>query len=100
MALHSVFLPGEFHGRRSLGGSSPRGSQRVGHNWTTNAATTTTDSVVCSRALIDMLFLAENFWTLQSSRSYKIPKFVISQDLVLVAHGTHLNLLPDPLEKG
>ena len=31
--------------------------------------------MVCSRALTDMLFLAENFWTLQSSRSYKIPKF-------------------------
>ena len=37
MATHSrqptpVSLPGESHGRRSLGGYSPRGSQRVGHD--------------------------------------------------------------------
>ena len=31
-----VFLPGEFHGQRSLVGCSPRGSQRVGHDWATN----------------------------------------------------------------
>ena len=30
-----VFLPGESHGQRSLVGSSPGGSKRVGHNWTT-----------------------------------------------------------------
>ena len=30
-----VFLPGEFHGQRSLGGYSPWGS-RVGHEWLTN----------------------------------------------------------------
>ena len=28
-----VFLPGEFHGHRSLTGYSPLGSQRVRHNW-------------------------------------------------------------------
>ena len=28
-----VFLPGESHGQKSLAGYSPRGSQRVGHNW-------------------------------------------------------------------
>ena len=33
-----VFLPGEFHGQRSLAGCSP-GSQRVGHNWATNTHT-------------------------------------------------------------
>ena len=27
-----VFLPGEFHGQRSLVGYSPQGSQRVGHD--------------------------------------------------------------------
>ena len=31
-----VFLPGEFHGQRSLVGYSPW-SQRVGHDWATNA---------------------------------------------------------------
>ena len=30
----SIFLPGEFHGQRSLAGSS-MGSQRVRHNWVT-----------------------------------------------------------------
>ena len=30
-----VFLPGEFHGQRSLVDYSPWGSQRVGHNWET-----------------------------------------------------------------
>ena len=27
-----IFLPGEFHGQRTLGGYSPWGSQRVGHS--------------------------------------------------------------------
>ena len=34
-----VFLTGELHGQRSLVGYSPRGSQRVGHNWVTNTFT-------------------------------------------------------------
>ena len=29
---YSIFLPGEFHGQRSLVGSSPWGSQRVAMN--------------------------------------------------------------------
>ena len=33
MANHSSILPGESHGQRSLVGYSPRGSQRVRHNW-------------------------------------------------------------------
>ena len=33
-----VFLPGEFHGQRSLGAKS-MGSQRVRHNWATNTQT-------------------------------------------------------------
>ena len=32
----TVFLPGEFHGQRSLVGYSPRRSQRVGYDWMTN----------------------------------------------------------------
>ena len=32
-----VFLPGEFHGQRSLAGSKWVGWQRVGHDWVTNA---------------------------------------------------------------
>ena len=33
MATHSqVFLPGEFHGQRSLAGYKSTGLQRVGHN--------------------------------------------------------------------
>ena len=35
MATTPVFLPGEFHGQRSLDGYSPWG-HRVGHNWVTN----------------------------------------------------------------
>ena len=31
-----VFLPGEFHGQRSLVGHSPWGSRRVGQDWATN----------------------------------------------------------------
>ena len=30
-----VFLPGKFHGQRSLEGYSPRGLKRVGHDWAT-----------------------------------------------------------------
>ena len=30
-----VFLPGEFHGQRSLAGCSPWGHERVRHNWVT-----------------------------------------------------------------
>ena len=36
-----VFLPGESHGQRSLVGYSPWGSQRVGHDGTTNTHTHT-----------------------------------------------------------
>ena len=32
MATHSVFLPGKFHGQRSLAGYGPRVCKRVGHN--------------------------------------------------------------------
>ena len=32
MATHSIFLPGESHGQRSLVGMQSMGSQRVGHN--------------------------------------------------------------------
>ena len=40
MATHfSGFLPGEFHGQRSLEGYSPWGPQRVGHNWATKHST-------------------------------------------------------------
>ena len=31
-----IFLPEESHGQRSLVGYSPRGSQRVGHDWATS----------------------------------------------------------------
>ena len=31
-----VFLPGEYHGRRSLASYSPWGSQRVWHDWVSN----------------------------------------------------------------
>ena len=34
-----VFLPGTSHGQRNLVGYSPRGSQRVGHSWTTTTFT-------------------------------------------------------------
>ena len=34
-----VFLPGESHGRRSLAGCSPWGSQRVGHDSVTKTTT-------------------------------------------------------------
>ena len=33
-----VFLPGEFHGQRSLVGYSPRGHKRVRHDWATKRA--------------------------------------------------------------
>ena len=33
-----VFLPGKFHGQRSLVGYSPWGSQRVGYNRVTNTS--------------------------------------------------------------
>ena len=37
MATYSSFLPGEFHGQRSLVQSM--GSERVGHDWATNTFT-------------------------------------------------------------
>ena len=42
MATHSSILPGEFHGRRSLEGYSPR-DRRVGHDWATKRQMTTSD---------------------------------------------------------
>ena len=38
-----VFLPGEFHGERSLEGYSPWGHERVRHDWETNTLTTYAD---------------------------------------------------------
>ena len=38
IATHPTFLPGEFHGQRSLVGYSPW-RHRVGHNWVTNTYT-------------------------------------------------------------
>ena len=35
MAIHSVFLPGEFHGQRRLAGYSPWVHNRVGHDLAT-----------------------------------------------------------------
>ena len=35
MATHSVFLPGKFHGQRSLVGYSPWSCKRVGHDLVT-----------------------------------------------------------------
>ena len=35
MQLTPVFLPGKFHGQRSLAGYSPRGHKRVGHDQAT-----------------------------------------------------------------
>ena len=32
MATHSVFLPGKFHGQRSLAGYRPQVCKRAGHN--------------------------------------------------------------------
>ena len=34
--LTPVFLPGKFHGQKSLAGYSPWGHKRVGHNWVTD----------------------------------------------------------------
>ena len=42
-----VFLPGEFHGQRSLVGYSPWG-HRVGHDWATNTHTTGGQSIGAS----------------------------------------------------
>ena len=39
--LTPVFLPGEFHGQRSLAGYSLWGLQRVGHDWATHTHTHT-----------------------------------------------------------
>ena len=41
MATHSIFMPRESHGQRSLVGYSPWGHKRVGHNWATNTHTYT-----------------------------------------------------------
>ena len=38
-----VFLPGKFHGHKSLAGYSPWGSQRIGYDW----ATTFTSQLSC-----------------------------------------------------
>ena len=49
-----VFLPGKFHGQRSLVGSSPRGLQRVGHDKATNTFTfwlLYIDSLLCRQPL-------------------------------------------------
>ena len=35
MTTHSIFLPGESHGQRSLGGLPSMGLQRVGHDLVT-----------------------------------------------------------------
>ena len=50
-----VFLPGEFHGQRSLVGSCPWGSQRVRHNWATDTHTHAHWKPACSSCLHPLL---------------------------------------------
>ena len=72
MATHSrEFLPGEFHGQRSLAGSM--GSQIVGHNWVTNTFTFTrelgtTDNITKHRFLVKMPWYPLQDWQDRVSR--------------------------------
>ena len=100
MALHSVFLPGESHGQRSLVGSSPRGLKESD---TTGGLTLLPLPQILWSVVEPSLTRSSWQRTSGPSKVPEVTKFqssVISQDLVLVAHGTHLNLLPDLLEKG
>ena len=42
----SVFLPGKFHGQRSLASYSPWGCQRVGHDWANTYTHMHTDCII------------------------------------------------------
>ena len=59
-----VFLPGESHGRGSLAGHSPWGSQRRGHDWATNPFTFTPLSVSPALLQVIAFFFPRSLWTL------------------------------------
>ena len=46
-----VFLPGKFHGQRSLAGYIPWGLQRVGNDWATNTHTQTHTHIILATTM-------------------------------------------------
>ena len=73
-----VFLPGEVHGQNSLGGCSPWGSQRVGHDWVTNIFTFTCRGSSWPRHLPGLLYCRETFHT-EPSRKHILECFISRQ---------------------
>ena len=49
-ATHSVFMLGESHGQRSLGGLQPVGSERAGHGWNNLCETDSWLKLLCNTA--------------------------------------------------
>ena len=84
-----VFLPGEFHGQRSLAGYKSMGLQRVGRDWVTN---TLSSGVIffCDSSVK----LCENFplWQFQGGFSQSSEKSLYVQFIFL----SRLELLPKP----
>ena len=69
-----VFLPGKFHGQRSLGSYSPWGSLRVGHVWTHVSACTHTYTHVLNMfpTIMEQMVWRNDemtFWRLSDSAS-------------------------------
>ena len=63
-----VFLPGEVHGQKSLGGYSPWGSQRVRHDWATNIFTFTHRGSSWPRHLPGLLYHGNfSHWTIKEA---------------------------------
>ena len=58
-----VFLPGKSHGRRSLVGYSPRGRQRVEHDWATSLHFKITADGDCSHEIKRRLLLGRKIMT-------------------------------------
>ena len=75
MATHSLFLPGESHGERSLEGYSPWGRKRVGHNWSDLADYTFKISKYLLIKLSFSRLFGENFVNYVSINSYSLLSF-------------------------
>ena len=56
-----VFLPGKFHGQRSLAGYNPWGSQKIGHDWALMLAHILSEKIRCESVSIHEIFNIKEF---------------------------------------
>ena len=87
IATHSSFLPGEFHGPRSLLGLSPWGLQKVGHDWAYTHTHTHTHAHTHTHNVVIILS-----YFLYCGINNHFPLYYLYSLGIFVAHQTPLSL--------